>query len=324
MTKDNSSLLGLKETARLFKVHPNTLRTWDKTGLLRAIRIGSGVHRRYRYEDIQKLIEKNRYVQSPEEVKRVGKVRSGYFQEFSDLLIKYGELGAEDIIVDAPCGNGGMTQALISKNIGRKYYLVDINQDMLESARELVPEKSEFILADVVNLDSVISEQVDAILCLNGFDIYIDQKEKFLKNAKKILKKDGLLIFDVSTRGLDDEVSLSFLNYLKEEMEELAIKANIKAKINPWPDRKTLSRYRDMVSKSGLTLEKTFLDERWQKISDFVDNTIQIQGRLRPMLPNMIDEERIELYKRATDTARKKSGIKLLNQTRMFFIIRNK
>lgn len=49
-------LLGLQETCDLLKVHPNTLRQWDKKGVLVALRFGVRKDRKYRKEDILELI----------------------------------------------------------------------------------------------------------------------------------------------------------------------------------------------------------------------------------------------------------------------------
>lgn len=49
-------LLGLQETCDLLKVHPNTLRQWDRKGVLVALRFGVRKDRKYRKEDILKLI----------------------------------------------------------------------------------------------------------------------------------------------------------------------------------------------------------------------------------------------------------------------------
>jgi excisionase family DNA binding protein len=51
-------LLTLKEAGAILKCHPNTLRNWDKKGILKAIRIGERGDRRFRKEDILKHINK--------------------------------------------------------------------------------------------------------------------------------------------------------------------------------------------------------------------------------------------------------------------------
>jgi excisionase family DNA binding protein len=49
-------LLTLQRACELLKVHPNTLRQWDKKGILVAVRFGDRKDRRYRKEDILKLL----------------------------------------------------------------------------------------------------------------------------------------------------------------------------------------------------------------------------------------------------------------------------
>jgi excisionase family DNA binding protein len=55
-----SHLLTLKQASDMLNCHPNTLRAWDKSGYLVAIRIGKRGDRRYRKEDILKLLETNK------------------------------------------------------------------------------------------------------------------------------------------------------------------------------------------------------------------------------------------------------------------------
>ena len=49
-------LLTLAEACQALKVHPNTLRKWDKKGILVAVRFGERRDRRYHKADIMKLV----------------------------------------------------------------------------------------------------------------------------------------------------------------------------------------------------------------------------------------------------------------------------
>jgi len=53
-------LITLKEAAEILKVHPNTLRIWDKKGILKAVCFGQRKERKYKKEDILRLIDKGK------------------------------------------------------------------------------------------------------------------------------------------------------------------------------------------------------------------------------------------------------------------------
>lgn len=56
--KDNlPEILTLKQACEVLNCHPNTLRNWDNRGILTAIRFGKRGDRRYRKEDILKLLK---------------------------------------------------------------------------------------------------------------------------------------------------------------------------------------------------------------------------------------------------------------------------
>jgi len=50
-------LLTLTEVAEMLRCHPNTLRKWDAQGLLPAIKIGTKGTRRYRSQDVERLLQ---------------------------------------------------------------------------------------------------------------------------------------------------------------------------------------------------------------------------------------------------------------------------
>jgi excisionase family DNA binding protein len=53
---ENSGLISIKEAAKLMAVHQATLRRWDKEGKLKAVRIGQRGHRKYKKNDLEKLM----------------------------------------------------------------------------------------------------------------------------------------------------------------------------------------------------------------------------------------------------------------------------
>lgn len=54
---DLPELLTLEEASAYLKCHPNTLRQWDKKGILPAIRIGVRKVRRYKKEVLEKFVQ---------------------------------------------------------------------------------------------------------------------------------------------------------------------------------------------------------------------------------------------------------------------------
>jgi len=55
--KQLPKLLTIKQAAEILNVHVETLRRWDKSGKLKAIRINERGDRRYKPEDLEKLMK---------------------------------------------------------------------------------------------------------------------------------------------------------------------------------------------------------------------------------------------------------------------------
>jgi len=56
MRKQLPELLSLAEACGVLKAHPNSLRKWDRDGILKAVRFGKRGDRRYKREDLEKFI----------------------------------------------------------------------------------------------------------------------------------------------------------------------------------------------------------------------------------------------------------------------------
>lgn len=52
MTDEAAELISIREAARILGVHPSTLRNWDRTGRLRAVRVGSRRDRRFKKSEV--------------------------------------------------------------------------------------------------------------------------------------------------------------------------------------------------------------------------------------------------------------------------------
>lgn len=50
-------IITLAEASAILGVHPNTMRKWDNSGYLRAIRYGTRRDRRYKKSDVLKLLK---------------------------------------------------------------------------------------------------------------------------------------------------------------------------------------------------------------------------------------------------------------------------
>lgn len=56
--EESADLLTIGEVSKIFNLHPDTLRNWEKNGVLVPLRVGARKDRKYRKQDIQVLIEK--------------------------------------------------------------------------------------------------------------------------------------------------------------------------------------------------------------------------------------------------------------------------
>lgn len=56
--KDKPELLSISQVAEIFNIHPDTLRNWEKEGILVPLRAGKRGDRKYRPQDIQAMVDK--------------------------------------------------------------------------------------------------------------------------------------------------------------------------------------------------------------------------------------------------------------------------
>lgn len=59
-TEQLPDILTLQQACKVLNCHPNTLRNWDNNGFLKALRFGRRGDRRYRKEEILKILKQNK------------------------------------------------------------------------------------------------------------------------------------------------------------------------------------------------------------------------------------------------------------------------
>lgn len=55
---EKSEILTLTEVSEMLHVHPNTLRNWDASGVLKPLRMGEKKIRRYRRSDVEAFLQR--------------------------------------------------------------------------------------------------------------------------------------------------------------------------------------------------------------------------------------------------------------------------
>jgi SAM-dependent methyltransferase len=103
------------------------------------------------------------------------------------------EMGIETgmVVVDLCCGDGLFTAPLCE--IASRLYAIDTDPKMLDRARELVPGEMdcEFIVADAMNIETVVPEPVDYVFFANTFH-GVSDKTGLSRAVAAVLKPGGL------------------------------------------------------------------------------------------------------------------------------------
>jgi excisionase family DNA binding protein len=121
-------LLSIQEAADLLGVHPETLRRWDREGKLLAVKVGERGDRKYRQEDLMKII----LGLNPEEYKGylIQPYSSG-FQRLPDRLVRVASfLVTKDDLVSVFVFTDGGVLAQMANPVK--------DEELLKEAKEII------------------------------------------------------------------------------------------------------------------------------------------------------------------------------------------
>lgn len=121
-----------------------------------------------------------------------------FFSYYGEIIAKAAKIKPGDIILDVACGKGAVTFPVAEElNNDGKVFGIDISENMIKECKKRSiankTDKPVFMVMDAENL-KFENETFDKVLC--GFGLFfLPDIEKGLSEIKRVLKKDGTLIF---------------------------------------------------------------------------------------------------------------------------------
>jgi trans-aconitate 2-methyltransferase len=107
-------------------------------------------------------------------------------------------LTGDETVLDAGCGSGRITQALIERLPRGRVIGVDQNESMVTAARERLPAGTDVRVMDLLELD--LGERVDAILSTATFH-WIPHHERLFARMRATLEPGGRLLAQCGGEG---------------------------------------------------------------------------------------------------------------------------
>jgi trans-aconitate 2-methyltransferase len=118
------------------------------------------------------------------------------------------ELDGDETVLDAGCGSGRVTRLLLERLPEGRVIGVDASRSMIEKAQQALPDRTEFIVSDLLDLD--LDEAVDAVFSNATFHWILDHRRLFAR-LYAALRPGGVLEAQCGGIGNLDE----FLNSLE-------------------------------------------------------------------------------------------------------------
>ena len=128
--------------------------------------------------------------------------------EWSKVVLDRLDLSGDETVLDAGCGSGRVTRLLLERLPQGRVIGVDASPSMIEMAREALPERTEFIVSDLLAIE--LEDAVDAVFSNATFHWILDQRRLF-ERLHAALRPGGALEAQCGGIGNLDE----FLNSLE-------------------------------------------------------------------------------------------------------------
>jgi trans-aconitate 2-methyltransferase len=125
---------------------------------------------------------------------------SGPMQALGEAVLDRLELRGDETVLDAGCGSGRVTEALIARLPRGHAIGVDVSESMVTAARERLGPDADIRRADLLALNRALDEPVDAILSTATFHWVADHAALF-RSLHSVLRRGGRLVAQCGGEG---------------------------------------------------------------------------------------------------------------------------
>jgi trans-aconitate 2-methyltransferase len=108
------------------------------------------------------------------------------------------ELGGDEDVIDAGCGSGRVTEALLARLPEGSVLAVDASEQMIEKARERLGDRVGYLLADLAELE--VSQPADLVFSTATFH-WIPDHDQLFRRLRAALRPGGRLVAQCGGKG---------------------------------------------------------------------------------------------------------------------------
>jgi trans-aconitate 2-methyltransferase len=127
------------------------------------------------------------------------------YDEVSDPQFEWGmevlerlDLRGDEVVVDAGCGSGRVTEQLVERLPNGRVIAVDGSEAMVEKAKERLGDRADYLVADLVELE--LPEPVDLVFSTATLH-WISDHDRLFRQLHGVLKPGGRLVAQCGGKG---------------------------------------------------------------------------------------------------------------------------
>jgi trans-aconitate 2-methyltransferase len=184
---------------------------------------------------------------------RVSEVQEEWSRGVLDRL----DLKGDETVLDAGCGSGRVTKLLLERLPEGRVIGVDASRSMIEKAQQALPDRTEFIVSDLLALD--LDEAVDAVFSNATFHWILDHRRLF-ERLHGALRPGGALEAQCGGIGNLDE----FLNSLENVNGDERFAPYVRGVASTW-NFASPGDTEIRLNSAGFEKERCWLEERIEK-----------------------------------------------------------